>query len=57
LTEYQWVSLVALVAWLVLALTAFRRRRVSAETTLTMVIAWLGIFVVVILAFSWLTEA
>jgi hypothetical protein len=40
----DWVSIVALTGWLVLALGAFRAHRVGAGKTVVMVLAWLAIF-------------
>jgi hypothetical protein len=44
---YTWVSLVALGAWLVLALSGYRAYRVGARKTLLMVTAWVGLFLLV----------
>jgi hypothetical protein len=43
----DWVSIVALTGWLVLALGAFRAQRVGASKALVMVLAWIAIFLLV----------
>lgn len=45
------VSIVALVGWLVLALSAYRSHRVSGRKMLTQLLVWASIFLVVILVF------
>ena len=40
----EWVSIVALVGWLVLALSSFRAHQVGAGKTLVMGLAWVSIF-------------
>ena len=52
MTEYQWVSIVALSAWLILALSAYRAQRIGAGKTLVMVLAWASIFFLVAAVFS-----
>jgi hypothetical protein len=44
---YGWVSLVALLGWLVLALSGYRAYRVGARKTLLMATAWVGLFLLV----------
>jgi len=39
-----WVSIIALSAWLVLALSAFRAQRVGAAKTTVMALVWISIF-------------
>jgi hypothetical protein len=51
MTGDRWVSLIALAAWLILAVSAWRSRRVSAQRTLQMGTLWLGLFLVVVLVF------
>ena len=48
----SWVSVVALTAWLVLALSAFRAHRVGARRTVVMVLAWIAIFLLLAGLFS-----
>ena len=43
----DWLSVVALTGWLVLALGALRAQRVGAGKTVVMVLAWLAIFLLV----------
>lgn len=40
----QWVSIISLVAWLVLALSAFRAHRIGAKQTVVMALVWISIF-------------
>ena len=44
MTGDSWVSLIALAGWLVLALSAYRARRVGARKTIVMALAWAAIF-------------
>lgn len=46
------VSIVALVGWLILALSAYRSHRISGEKMLTQLLIWASIFLVVILVFT-----
>lgn len=45
------VSIVALVGWLVLALSAYRSHRISGGKMLTQVLIWASIFLAVTLIF------
>ena len=47
MSAYGWVSLVALIGWLVLALGSYRAHRIGAGKTLVMAMAWLAIFLLV----------
>lgn len=47
MTAMSWVSLIALIGWLVLAVGSFRAHQVSGKKTLLMATAWLGIFLLV----------
>ncbi len=49
---YAWVSIIALVGWLVLALAEFRENRVGARKTVVMVLAWGAIFVLITAIFA-----
>jgi len=40
----QWVSIVALLAWLALAVGSFRAYRVGAKKTVVMALGWISIF-------------
>jgi len=48
----DWVSIVALTGWLVLALSAWRAQRVGASKTLVMALAWIAIFLLLAGAFA-----
>jgi hypothetical protein len=50
--EYGWVSLIALAAWLVLALSSYRAHRVGAGKTLVFGLAWISIFFLAAAVFS-----
>ena len=52
MSEYQWVSIIALCAWLILALGSYRAHRVGAGKTLVMGLAWISIFFLVAAVFS-----
>jgi fucose permease len=52
MNQVGWVSIVALAGWLVLALSAYRARRVGAKKTLVMGLAWGAIFLFVAAIFA-----
>jgi hypothetical protein len=52
LSEYQWVSIIALSAWLVMALSSYRAHQVGAGRTLVIALAWISIFFLVAAVFS-----
>lgn len=52
MTGGGWVSIIALTAWLILALGAFRSRRVPLGKSLFMAAIWGGIFLLVAAAFT-----
>ena len=52
MNQVGWVSIVALAGWLVLALSAYRARRVGAKKTLVMALAWGAIFLFVAAIFT-----
>lgn len=52
MTGGGWVSIIALTAWLVLALSAFRSRRVPVGKALFMAAMWGGIFLLVAAIFT-----
>lgn len=47
-----WASLIALLAWLVLALSALRAHRIGARKAVTLALAWGAIFALVVVVFS-----
>lgn len=47
MTEYGWVSLLALTGWLILAAGSYRSYRLGARKTLLIATAWLGLFLLV----------
>ena len=47
MSQYGWVSLVAMTGWLILALGAYRIHRVDGRKTLLWATAWLGLFLLV----------
>lgn len=47
-----WVSIIALIAWLVLALSALRAHRIGAKQTVVMALAWISIFFLVAAVFG-----
>jgi Na+(H+)/acetate symporter ActP len=51
-TEYGWVSIIALSAWLFLAVGAFRAHRVGARKSITMALTWIAIFFLIAAIFS-----
>ena len=48
----EWISIIALVGWLVLALSAYRSHRLSGKTMLVQALVWATIFLAVALAFN-----
>ena len=48
MSEYGWVSVVALTGWLVLALSSWRAHRVGAGKTVVTALAWIAIFLAVV---------
>ena len=52
MTEYQWVSIVALLAWLFLAASSYRAHRIGAKKTVVMALAWISIFFLLAAIFS-----
>ncbi len=54
MTPAPWVSIVALLGWLVLTLAALRARHVGARQAVTMGLGWLAIFLLVAAAFSYI---
>ena len=52
MSEYGWVSIIALLGWLILALGAFRAQRVGAGKAVVMALVWISIFFLVAAVFS-----
>lgn len=50
--QVEWLSIVALAGWLVLAVSAYRSRNIPVRKTLTMAAAWGALTLVVALAFT-----
>jgi len=48
----QWISIVALAAWLILAVSAYRSHRLSGRTMVKHALVWGTIFLVVAVAFT-----
>jgi hypothetical protein len=48
----QWISLIALLGWLVIAFGAFRAHRVGAGKTVVMALTWVAIFFLVAAVFA-----
>ncbi len=48
----SWVSIVALLGWLILALGAYRSRRIDGKKSLTMALTWGAIFLGVAFFFT-----
>ena len=47
MSEYAWVSLIALIGWLVLALGSYRAHRIGVRKSVVMGLAWIAIFLLV----------
>ncbi|HWK42642.1 MAG TPA: hypothetical protein VNR60_12005 [Croceibacterium sp.] len=52
MTGTGWASLIALLAWLILAFSALRSHRIGARKAITMALAWSAIFMLCILVFT-----
>lgn len=52
MSEYGWVSIVALLAWLVLAVSAVRAHQIGAKKMAVMALAWVSIFFLIAAIFS-----
>jgi len=52
LTTPSWVSVVALLGWLVLSFSAFRARQLNARKTVVYALAWGAIFLAVAAIFG-----
>lgn len=52
MNQWQVVSVIALVAWLFLALLGYRTRQVSGKNTALMAVVWIGIFGLIALVFT-----
>lgn len=47
MNAYTWVSLIALMGWLVLAAGSYRAHRIGAKKTVVMALAWGAIFLLI----------
>ncbi|AKH41607.1 hypothetical protein FHS61_002095 [Altererythrobacter atlanticus] len=47
MTQLNWLSLIALLGWLILAVSAFRAQRLGAKKMVVMALAWGAIFLLV----------
>jgi hypothetical protein len=47
-----WVSLIALLGWLVLSFSALRARRIGARSAVTMGLVWLAVFALATAVFA-----
>ena len=56
MNEYNWVSLISLSAFLILALSAYRAHNVGGKKTLVFALAWAGIFLLAGLIASAIVE-
>lgn len=52
MNQYDWISIITLSGWLILALGAFQARRMNARTTIVMALAWGAIFLLVVAVFA-----
>ncbi|MBT2133758.1 hypothetical protein KK137_05370 [Croceibacterium sp. LX-88] len=52
MNAYAWVSMIALVGWLVLAAGSYRAHRIGAKKTIVMALAWGSIVLLVAAFFS-----
>lgn len=55
MTEYAWVSIIALLAWLFLAVSAVRAHRIGAKKMVVMALAWISVFFLIAAVFSAVT--
>ena len=52
MSEYGWVSLIALLGWMVLALSAYRAHRISVRKTVVLALTWGAVFLLVTAVFA-----
>lgn len=52
MSQYGWISLIALCGWLVLATSSYRAYRVGARKTFVMALGWLAIFALAFAIFT-----
>jgi hypothetical protein len=50
-TQASWVSLIALIGWLILAAGAFRSQEIDTRRALMMALAWASVFLLVTIVF------
>ena len=56
MTTTGWVSIVALLGWLALSVSALRSYRLGTRKALTMALTWLAVFALVTAIFAGLTR-
>lgn len=54
MNSVSWVSIIALLGWLVLALSAYRSQQISASKTFRLLLIWGCVFLGVALVFSFI---
>lgn len=52
MTGGAWIYLIATLGWIVLLVFGYRSYRVDGRRTLSMIMIWLGIFILMILLFA-----
>jgi hypothetical protein len=55
MNSMAWVSLIAVLGWLVLSVSALRAHRIGARQAVTMALAWLAAFALATAVFTVLT--
>ncbi len=51
MTQGSWISLIALVGWLILAASAFRSQQIDTRRALRMALMWATVFLLVTIVF------
>lgn len=54
LSEAQWVSIIAMLGWLVLVAGAYRSHQIDTSRTIRMALIWASIFAAVAFVFSFI---
>ncbi len=52
MNQTQWISIISLLGWLVLAVGAYRSRQLGAKKTVVLALTWLAIFFLVAALFT-----
>lgn len=52
MNQWQVISVIALVAWLVLAIGSYRSRQISGKRTVLMAVVWIGLFGLIAMIFT-----